>query len=46
VNDPVGLYEPFPDTDADPTVVPPEEQSVGAEDCGPNTSKLTDPDGE
>jgi hypothetical protein len=46
VNDTVGLYEPFPDTDADPTDVPPEEQSVGAEACGPNTVNVTVSDGE
>jgi hypothetical protein len=27
----------LPDTDAVPTVVPPVEQLVGAEDCGPKT---------
>jgi hypothetical protein len=40
------LYDPFPDTDAVPTVVPPALQSVGALDCGPNTSNVTVPDGD
>jgi hypothetical protein len=40
-----GLYDPFPVTFAVPTVVP-AEQSDGAEDSGPNTLKVTDPDGD
>jgi hypothetical protein len=36
---------PSPDTEAVPTVVPPVVQSVGAEDCGPNTSNVIVPEG-
>jgi hypothetical protein len=35
----------LPDTDALPTFIPP-EQSDGGLDCGPNTLKVTVPDGE
>lgn len=37
------MYVPSPETVAVPTVVPPLVQSVGAEDCGPNTSNVTVP---
>ena len=40
-----GLYVPLPDTLAVPTVVPPEAQVVGGEDCGPNTVNVIDPVG-
>ena len=35
----------LPETVAVPTVVPPVEQLVGAEDCGPKTVKVIVPDG-
>ena len=35
----------MPETVAVPTVVPP-EQSLGGEDCGPNTLNVTVPDGD
>ncbi len=41
-----GLYVPLADTLAVPTVVPPLVQSLGGEDCGPNTSKVIVPPGE
>jgi hypothetical protein len=41
-----GLYAPLPVTVAVPTVAPPDEQSVGALDCGPNTVHVTVPDGD
>jgi hypothetical protein len=37
---------PLSVTVAVPTVVPPVLQSVGALDCGPNTSNVTVPDGD
>jgi hypothetical protein len=40
------LYEPLADTVAVPTVFPPEEQSDGADDCGPNTVNVIVPPGE
>ena len=40
-----GLYMLLPVTLAVPTDVPP-EQSVGAEDCGPNTVTVIDPVGD
>ena len=40
-----GWYVPLPETVAVPTVVPPVEQLVGAEDCGPKTLKVTAPEG-
>lgn len=45
VNPVEGLYEPLPDTLAVPTVVPPDEQSVGAVAWGPNTLNVTVPPG-
>jgi hypothetical protein len=45
VNPADGLYVPLADTDAVPTVVPPVLQSVGAEDCGPNTVNVIVPVG-
>jgi hypothetical protein len=37
----------LPDTGSGATIaVPPDEQSVGAVDCGPNTLKVIDPDGD
>jgi hypothetical protein len=45
VNPVDGLYDPFPATVALPTVVPPEEQSLGGEDCGPNTVNVIVPVG-
>jgi hypothetical protein len=39
-----GWYVPFPETDVCvPTVVPPDVQVVGADDCGPNTVKVMVP---
>jgi hypothetical protein len=47
VNPDDGLYEPLPDTlTGVPAAVPPVEQSDGAEDCGPNTLNVNDPDGD
>jgi hypothetical protein len=40
-----GPYVALPDTIAVPTVVPALVQSVGGEDCGPNTVKVIVPDG-
>jgi hypothetical protein len=46
VNPADGLYVPFPDTLALPTVIPPEVHDVGAVGCGPNTVNVIVPDGD
>ena len=43
MNPALGLYVPFPDTDAVPTVVPPLVHVDGAVACGPNTLNVTVP---
>lgn len=41
-----GLYVLFPDTVADPTVVPPVVQVLGGDVCGPNTVNVAVPVGD